>query len=151
LQRFPCELTGQTPLEDWIVLCEIQHGQGHIQSVTVIVNMRDGLIHELTFQVRELYLGDLVLCWGHPYSVEPYRKGMMLRWSNGARGFINLNGRPNYRTRLVSVSLGKQTQRTGTGDGLRAVGGIQLAQDLIHIPLDRTLAEDEVIGDLTVQ
>ena len=150
LQHYPCILVGQMPVQDVIASCQLPSPDGPIEAVTVTVNTPDGIIHALTFRVRDLYVGDLVLRWGRPPVVEDYHKSLMLRWPDGMSASINYARTYNYRSHVYAVTLNQQTQRPGTGGSLSPVGDVQLAQNHTGVPFDRALAEDKLVGNFPV-
>src|SRR5215211_5154849 len=57
----------------------------------------------------------------------------------------------SFRLLLSHVFPVDQPPLPGVDRNLCAVGEMQFAQDVAHVPLDRVLADDQLLGDLAVR
>jgi hypothetical protein len=115
-----------------IRICHTYPDEAPVSSIRIYI--RDHLIQNLTFQVKGLYIGDLVMLWGHPSIQSYYGETYYARWETGVYTVtvpIGRSSRLSYwqSVDLLSIELNQlsgascqQTECPSAGESLGAGG-----------------------------
>ncbi len=80
-----------------------------------------------------------------------------MQWSAGDGSLSPALGRSMIRKRstevlsLITASSVQQTQLAGAGDGLEAIGRLQLGEEVVQVRLDRAHGDDQAPRDLGIR
>jgi hypothetical protein len=108
LASYPCHLEG-TPYH---TICEITAGEELFQ--TIMVTFQDGRIQDLLFRGGDSYkVGDLVLRWGTPDTIEKREESFLLQWESGVSAIVASDDRFHHllpvQSLWMSGASGQQT------------------------------------------